>query len=78
MRVAFIPIVAGLSYEIIRLSAKKESSLVFKLMTLPGVWLQNITTKEPDDQQLEVAIVALKESLKLEPQPAETAMTPLS
>ncbi|HEX8561092.1 MAG TPA: DUF1385 domain-containing protein [Pyrinomonadaceae bacterium] len=78
VRVACIPIVAGLSYEIIRLSAKKEGGLVFKLMTRPGVWLQNITTKEPDDRQLEVAIVALKESLKLEPRPQGTAMTPLS
>ncbi|HEX8291436.1 MAG TPA: DUF1385 domain-containing protein [Pyrinomonadaceae bacterium] len=78
VRVAFIPVVAGLSYEIIRLSAKKESGAVFKLITLPGVWLQNITTKEPDDKQLEVAIVALKESLKLEPQPHEAALTPLS
>jgi uncharacterized protein YqhQ len=78
VRVAFIPIVAGLSYEIIRLSAKKEAGFVFKLITLPGVWLQNITTKEPDDQQLEVAIVALKESLKLEPQQQEAALAPLS
>jgi uncharacterized protein YqhQ len=36
-------------------------------MTLPGLWLQNITTQEPDDEQLEVAIEALKESLKFEP-----------
>ncbi len=78
VRVAFIPVVAGLSYEIIRLSAKKEGGLVFKLITLPGVWLQNVTTKEPDDKQLEVAIVALKESLKLEPQPAEPVPAPLS
>jgi uncharacterized protein YqhQ len=78
VRIALIPVVAGLSYEIIRLSAKKEGSLVFKLITRPGVWLQNITTKEPDDQQLEVAIVALKESLKLEPKPADAVMTPLS
>lgn len=78
VRVAFIPVVAGLSYEIIRLSAKKEGGLIFKLITLPGVWLQNVTTKEPDDKQLEVAIVALKESLKLEPQPAEPAPAPLS
>ncbi|MCA1621537.1 MAG: DUF1385 domain-containing protein [Acidobacteria bacterium] len=78
VRVAFIPIVAGLSYEIIRLSAKKEGGAFFKLITLPGVWLQNITTKEPDDRQLEVAIVALKESLKLEPQPAGAAPAPLS
>jgi uncharacterized protein YqhQ len=47
-------------------------------MTLPGVWLQNITTQEPDDQQLEVAIEALKESLKLEPQTPQTAPALLS
>jgi uncharacterized protein YqhQ len=38
-------------------------------MTLPGLWLQNITTQEPDEEQLEVAIEALNESLKLEPEP---------
>jgi len=78
IRIALIPVVAGLSYEIIRLSAKKEGGWFFKFMTKPGVWLQNLTTKEPDDQQLEVAIEALKESLKLEPQSGEPAMAPLS
>jgi uncharacterized protein YqhQ len=77
-RVALIPVIAGLSYEIIRVSAKRESSLVFKLITRPGLWLQKITTKEPDDSQLEVAIFALRESLKLEPRPQEVAMSPLS
>lgn len=78
VRLALMPLVAGLSYEIIRLSAKKEGSWFFKIMTLPGVWLQNITTQEPDDQQLEVAIEALKESLKLEPQQSEAALAPMS
>jgi uncharacterized protein YqhQ len=78
IRLALMPVVAGISYEIIRLSAKKESSWFFKLMTRPGVWLQNITTQEPDDQQLEVAIEALKESLKLEPRTAEPQPAPLS
>ena len=78
IRIALMPVVAGLSYEIIRVSAKKESSWFFKLMTRPGVWLQNITTQEPDDQQLEVAIEALKESLKLEPQTGEPVLEPLS
>ena len=78
VRLALMPIVAGLSYEIIRLSARKESGWVFRSITLPGVWLQNITTQEPDDQQLEVAIEALKESLKLEPQIGEAALAPLS
>jgi uncharacterized protein YqhQ len=78
IRLALMPLVAGLSYEIIRLSAKKESSWFFKLMTRPGVWLQNITTQEPDDTQLEVAIEALKESLKLEPTTGEPLPAPLS
>lgn len=68
VRIALMPLVAGLSYEVIRYAAKKESGAVFKLMTLPGLWLQNITTQEPDGQQLEVAIAALNESLKFEPQ----------
>src|SRR6266403_1016387 len=78
IRIALIPLVAGLSYEIIRLSARKESGAFFKLITRPGVWLQNVTTKEPDDQQLEVALEALKESLKLEPRTGEPALAPLS
>ena len=78
VRIALMPVVAGLSYEIIRLSARKESGAFFKAITRPGVWLQNITTKEPDDSQLEVAIEALKASLKLEPKPAETELALLS
>jgi uncharacterized protein YqhQ len=78
VRIALMPLVAGFSYEIIRLSARKESGFIFKLITLPGVWLQNITTKEPDDQQLEVALEALKESLKLEPQTREAVAAPLA
>jgi uncharacterized protein YqhQ len=78
VRIALLPVVAGISYEIIRLSARKESGAFFKMITRPGVWLQNITTKEPDDLQLEVAIEALKESLKLEPKPSEAELVPLS
>lgn len=78
VRLALVPVVAGISYEIIRLSAKKEGGWFFKLLTRPGVWLQNITTQEPDDQQLEVAIEALKESLKLEPTRSEPALAPMS
>jgi uncharacterized protein YqhQ len=72
-RIALIPLIAGVSYEIIRAAGKKESGAVFRLMTLPGIWLQNLTTREPSDDQLEVAIYALKESLKLEP---ETVIQP--
>src|SRR5256886_2318533 len=78
VRIVLIPVVAGLSYEIIRLSARKESGAFFKAITRPGVWLQNVTTKEPDDLQLEVAIEALKESLKSEPKTGEPELAPLS
>lgn len=78
VRIVLIPVVAGLSYEIIRLSAKKEGGAFFKIITRPGVWLQNVTTKEPDDGQLEVALEALKESLKLEPQTGEPELALLS
>ena len=73
IRIALMPLVAGLSYEVIRYAAKKETSAIFKLMTKPGLWLQNVTTQEPDNAQLEVAIKALDESLKLEPAEVENA-----
>jgi uncharacterized protein YqhQ len=62
-----IPVIAGISYEIIRASARSRGQLLLSIITRPGLWLQNITTKEPDDSQLEVSIAALEESLKLEP-----------
>ncbi len=67
VRLALMPVIAGVSYEIIRASAASRAQWFFSIITRPGLWLQNITTKEPDDQQLEVAIYALEESLKLEP-----------
>lgn len=67
-RIALIPLIAGISYEIIRAAGKKETSALFSFITRPGLWLQNLTTQEPSDDQLEVAIYALQESLKLEPQ----------
>ena len=61
-RIVLLPLVAGISYEIIRYSAKHPNSLL-RIVTLPGLLLQKITTKEPDDTQLEIAIRALKEAL---------------
>src|SRR5882762_2509400 len=78
VRLALFLLNARPAYEIIRLSARKESGVFFKSITRPGVWLQNITTKEPDDSQLEVAIEALKASLKLEPQTGEAEPALLS
>jgi uncharacterized protein YqhQ len=67
IRIALLPLIAGVSYEIIRFAAKHRGSL-FALMTAPGLWLQRITTQPPDDWQVECAIVALNEAMKLEKQ----------
>lgn len=63
IRLAFVPLIGGLSYELIRLSDKAQKTKIFRLFILPGLWLQKITTKEPDESQLEVALVALKTAL---------------
>jgi uncharacterized protein YqhQ len=65
VRVAFLPLIAGVSYEIIRFAAKHRGSL-FALMTAPGLWLQRITTKPPSDEQAQCAIVALDHAMVLE------------
>lgn len=54
-----LPLVGGISYECIRLSAKHSTSAIGKMLVAPGLWLQRITTKEPDHAQLEVALAAL-------------------
>ncbi len=66
-RIALLPVIAGVSYEIIRFAAKHRGSL-FALMTAPGLWLQRITTQPPSDDQAECAIVALDRAMELEKQ----------
>ncbi len=58
-RLLLLPVVAGLSYEVIKIAGKHPTGVVGWL-TKPGLWLQKITTREPDDSQLEVAIAAMK------------------
>jgi len=67
IRIALLPVITGLSYEIIRFAAKHRGSL-FALMTAPGLWLQRITTQPPSDDQAECAIVALEQAMTLEKQ----------
>jgi uncharacterized protein YqhQ len=74
-RLVLVPIVSGLSYELIRLSAPRCQRGFFRLIVLPGLALQRITTKEPSDDQLEVAIHALKEALELDGIKAREAQT---
>ena len=65
VRIALLPLIAGVSYEIIRFAAKHRGSL-FALMTAPGLWLQRITTKPPSDEQAQCAILALDHAMALE------------
>lgn len=59
LRILLLPVVAGLSYEIIRWAGKSKSKVVCAI-SRPGMWLQKITTREPDDSQLEVAIKSMQ------------------
>ncbi|MHB8174429.1 MAG: DUF1385 domain-containing protein, partial [Nitrospirota bacterium] len=70
-RVVLIPVIAGLSYEFIKFSSKKKDNAVIKALVAPGLWLQKLTTREPSDDQLEVAVRALTEAIDGEKQEAE-------
>ena len=65
LRMAFLPVIASVSYEMIRFSAKHGKSF-FALLTKPGLWLQRITTQPPTDEQVECAIKALDLAMELE------------
>lgn len=61
---SFLPLLGGISFELLKLSGKKRNNRYVRWLTVPGLWLQQITTREPDDAQLEVAVVALKSALE--------------
>ena len=59
LRIALIPVIAGISYEIIRLAGRSDNILI-RIISAPGMWLQKLTTKEPDEEMLEVAIKSVE------------------
>ncbi len=63
-RLLLLPVIAGIGYELIKLSGKFQNNTVVKALIAPGLWLQKITTKEPTDKQLEVGIASLKAVVK--------------
>ena len=67
-RVVLIPLIAGISYEIIRFAGRHETNPVIRVVMAPGLALQWMTTKHPDSSQIEVAIAALEKIIELEPQ----------
>jgi len=58
-RIALLPVVAGISYEIIKFAGRSKNACV-KWLTKPGLWLQKLTTREPDEAQIETAITSMK------------------
>ena len=66
IRLSLLPLIAGISYEFLKFSAKFEKNPVMKILIFPGLLMQKITTKEPNKKQIEVAIAAVKSILQLE------------
>ena len=66
LRILLMPIIAGLSYELLRFEAKHDKNKILKPLIYPGLLFQKITTKEPDDKQIEVAIKSVNAVLKAE------------
>jgi uncharacterized protein YqhQ len=75
-RIVAIPVIAGISYELLRLGAKYGNSMIMRAVMTPGLWLQKITTRPPDTGQIEVAIASFEEVLRAEgnvPEPQSTS-----
>jgi len=66
IRISLLPLIAGISYEFLKFSAKYENNAIMKLLIWPGLLMQKITTKEPNKNQIEVAMAAVKRVLQLE------------
>ena len=70
IKILLIPIICGLGYEVLKLCGKYDNILT-RIISAPGMWLQHITTKEPDDDMIEVAIAAIKACDEIEDKPQE-------
>ena len=66
MRLCAVPLIGGVSYELTRLAGKRTGGVLMGIMTAPGLALQRFTTREPSDDQIEVAVDALKNALEPE------------
>lgn len=76
-RIVFMPLIAGISYEILKLSGRHSDNLIVKILIAPGLWLQKITTREPDDSMLEVAILSIKEAVRKDDEEPSAAASPI-
>jgi uncharacterized protein YqhQ len=74
-RIVLLPVIAGISYEWLKFSARHEGSWWIQVLLLPGLAMQRLTTREPDDRMIEVAIVALRRVLREDGLPVEGSLT---
>lgn len=65
-RIVLIPLIAGISYELLKLSARLKHHPIIRALIYPGMWVQKLTTREPDNKQIQVAITAIKAALREE------------
>ncbi|MFP4588436.1 MAG: DUF1385 domain-containing protein [Candidatus Bipolaricaulota bacterium] len=75
-RILLLPVVAGISYEILRFTGKHVGNPLLKPFVQPGLWLQKITTGEPSERQLEVALAALKRVVEPDQEPKKSGSVP--
>jgi uncharacterized protein YqhQ len=65
-RIIFVPVIAALGYEVIRFSAAHAHNPIVRAIAMPGLWLQSLTTRQPDDGQIEVALSALRKAIEID------------
>jgi uncharacterized protein YqhQ len=75
-RVLLVPVIAALGYEFIHFGANHVDNIIIKILLTPGLWLQRLTTREPDDEQLKVGIMAMKSALEADQDVPPTVVPP--
>ena len=71
VKLMIFPFVIGIGYEFIKYAGKRSSNIIVKIVSAPGLWIQRLTTKRPDDQMLEVAVASLRLALKIDAEEAD-------
>jgi len=65
VKLSVFPFIIGIGYEFIRFAGKSNSAII-KIISAPGLWIQRLSTKKPDDKQIEVAVVSLRAALQID------------
>ena len=65
-RILLLPVIAALGYEVTQFGARHMNNRLVRAMVMPGLWLQGLTTREPDDGQIEVAVAALQQAVAID------------